>query len=61
MIKLTSNLINETIILQPSFQHLLPAKEHMNDLMDIAVNKFYVAGKTWISKQVIFFYNDSIL
>ena len=45
MIKLTSNLINETIVLQPSFQHMLPDKEHMSNLMDTAVNNFYVSGK----------------
>ncbi|CAF3503185.1 unnamed protein product [Rotaria sp. Silwood1] len=52
MIKLTSNLINETIILQPSFQHMLPDKEHMGKLMDTAVNNFYSVGRTWIAKQV---------
>jgi hypothetical protein len=52
MIKLTSNLINETIVLQPSFQHMLPDKEHMSSLMDTAVNNFYVVGRTWIAKQV---------
>lgn len=52
MIKLTSNLVNETIILQPSFQHMLPDKERMGDLMDTAVNNFYVVGRKWIGKQV---------
>lgn len=52
MIKLTSNLINETIVLQPSFQHMLPDKEHMTQLMDTAVNNFYFVGRTWITKQV---------
>ncbi|CAF1499805.1 unnamed protein product, partial [Rotaria sordida] len=51
MIKLTSNLINETIVLQPSFQHMLPDKEHMGKLMDTAVNNFYSVGRTWIGKQ----------
>jgi hypothetical protein len=63
MIKLTSNLINETIVLQPSVQHMLPDKEHMSNLMDTAVNKFYVVGRSWIAKQVrrdkyIFFFID---
>ena len=52
MIKLTSNLVNETIILQPSFQHMLPDKERMSDLMDTAMNNFYVVGRKWIGKQV---------
>ncbi|CAF0779991.1 unnamed protein product [Adineta steineri] len=52
MIKLTSNLINETIVLQPSFQHMLPDREHMSQLMDTAVNNFYHVGRTWIAKQI---------
>ena len=52
MIKLTSNLVNETIVLQPAFQHMLPDKERMGDLMDTAVNNFYVVGRKWIGKQV---------
>jgi hypothetical protein len=60
MIKLTGNLVNETIALQPSFQHLLPDKEHMGKLMDTAVNNFYSAGRTWIAKQVNTLSEDSI-
>ncbi len=52
MIKLTSNLINETIVLQPSVQHMLPDKEHMSQMMDTAVNNFYSVGRTYIAKQV---------
>ncbi len=52
MIKLTSNLVNETMVLQPSFRHMLPEKEHMSKLMDTAVNNFYSVGRTWIGKQV---------
>lgn len=52
MIKLSSSLINETIILHPSFQHMLPDKEHMGQLMDTAKENVYSAGKTWIVKQV---------
>jgi hypothetical protein len=52
MIKLTSNLVNETIALQPAFQDMLPDKEHMGKLMDTAVNNFHSVGRTWIAKQV---------
>lgn len=52
MIQVTSNLINETLVLQPSFQDMLPDKEHMSELMDTAVNNFYSVGRTWITKQV---------
>lgn len=60
MVQLTSNLINEAVVVQPSFQHMLPEKEHMGKLMDSAVNNLHSFGKTWIIKQVrkkkIFFF-----
>ncbi|CAF4976246.1 unnamed protein product, partial [Rotaria socialis] len=59
MIQLTSNLINETLVLQPSFQHLLPDKEHMSQLMDSAVNNFYFVGRTWIGTQINALSQDS--
>jgi hypothetical protein len=52
MIKLTSNLVNETIVLQPLVQHMLTDKEHMSKLMDTAVDNFHSVGRTWIAKQV---------
>ncbi len=52
MIKLTSNLVNETLVLQPAFRYMLPDREHMGQLMDAAVNNFYLVGRTWIAKQV---------
>lgn len=52
MIKLTGNLVNETITRHPSFQYILPEKERMGDLMDSAVNNLYVAGRSWITKKV---------
>ncbi|CAF0871781.1 unnamed protein product [Rotaria sordida] len=48
MIKLTSNLVNETIVLQD----MLPDKEHMSHLMGRALTKLYVFGRNWITKQV---------
>lgn len=52
MIKLSSSLINETIVLHPAFQQMLPDKEHMGSLMDKAVENAYSTGRTWIGKQV---------
>lgn len=52
MIKLSSSLINETIVLHPGFQQMLPDREHMGLLMDKAAENVYSAGKTWIGKQV---------
>ena len=52
MIKLAGNLANETIARHPSFQYLLPEKERMGDLMDKAVNNFYIVGRNWITSQV---------
>jgi hypothetical protein len=48
MIKLTSNLVNETKVLQ----RMLPDKEHVSHLMDKVVEKFYVFGRSWITTQV---------
>lgn len=36
----------------PSFQYILPEKEQMTDMMDTAVNNFYVVGRNWITNQV---------
>ncbi|CAF3389412.1 unnamed protein product, partial [Rotaria sp. Silwood2] len=48
MIKLTSNLVNETQVLQ----HMLPDKEHMSYIMDRGLNKLYIFGRNWITKQI---------
>ncbi|CAF3718103.1 unnamed protein product [Rotaria sp. Silwood1] len=48
MIKLTSNLVNETIVLQ----YMLPDKEHMSHLIDKTLNKLYVFGRNWITIQI---------
>ena len=52
MIKLSSNLVNETLFLQPAFRYVLPDREHLTNLMDQMMNQFYVVGRTWIIKQV---------
>ncbi|CAF0818130.1 unnamed protein product [Adineta ricciae] len=52
MVRVTSNLINETITLHQSFQYMLPDKEHVGQLMDSAVNNFYFVGRNWITKQI---------
>ena len=52
MIKLTSDVVNEAIVLHPSVQHMLPDKGYMSQLMDTAVNNFYSVGRKWIAKQV---------
>ena len=48
MIKLTSNFVNQTMVLQ----HILPDQEHISRLMDTAFEKFYVFGRSWITTQV---------
>jgi hypothetical protein len=48
MIKLTSHLVNENIVLQ----RMVPDKEHMSHLMDKVLDKFYNFGRTWITTQV---------
>ncbi|CAF1179897.1 unnamed protein product [Adineta ricciae] len=48
MINLVSNFLNESTVVQ----HIVPGKEHVSHLMDTAVNKFYIAGRLWITTQV---------
>ncbi|CAF0841216.1 unnamed protein product [Didymodactylos carnosus] len=60
MIKLTGNLVNETVVLQPTFQYLLPEKEHMNQLVDTAVNNFYLYGRRFLANQVQNFGQDNL-
>jgi hypothetical protein len=48
MIKLTSHFVNESSV----FQDILPDREHMRHVIDTVVNKFYVFGRSWITRQV---------
>lgn len=48
MINLVTSFLNESTIVQ----HILPDKEHVSHFMDTAVNKFYIAGRRWITTQV---------
>lgn len=48
MIKLTSNVVNETLVLK----HILPDKKNVSHLIDTALTKVYVFGRSWILTQV---------
>ena len=52
MIKLTGDLVNQTFSDNPSFQHMLPEREYLTDLMNKTMNNVYSVGRTWIVKQI---------
>lgn len=52
MVKLTGDIVNETLSMNPSFQHMLPQREYMSDLINKTMNNVYSVGRTWIVKQI---------
>ena len=52
VVKITTNLINETVSEHPEYQSWFPDNETMHRSMDSFVNMVYVQGREWLSQKI---------
>ena len=59
LITTTTNIINENLYSQPQLRQLLPEKEKVNELLQTAINNFYLYGREWLSERLKYFISSS--
>ena len=52
LVKISSNLINETVNQHPEYQSWFPDNETMHKSMDSFVNMAYIQGREWLSQKI---------